>query len=81
MFEGYIKTNKSINSIQTKIIEKELNPVWNKYGEFAFQSEDFSEDCDLYINVWDKDKIGSDDSLGDIVVPISKMKNRRNLTT
>ena len=66
---------------QTKIVEKELNPVWHKYGEFAFQSDDFSEDCDLYISVWDKDKIGSDDSLGELKVPIDKMKNKRNYKT
>ena len=67
--------------MQTKVIEKELNPVWNKYGEFAFQSEDFSEDCSLYINVWDKDKIGSDDSLGDLKVPIEEMRDTSKLST
>ena len=54
-----------------------MNPVWHKYGEFTFQTDDFSEDCNLYVNVWDKDTIGSDDSLGELVVPISQMKDRR----
>ena len=31
-------------------------------------------------NFWDKDKIGSDDSLGELKVPIDKMKNKRNYT-
>ena len=57
-------------------MEKTLNPVWNQYGEFSMQSDDLLEDCNLHIDVWDRDTIGADDMLGEAIVPINDIKGR-----
>ena len=62
--------------MQTITVDQSLNPVWNKYGEFAIQKEDSPEDSELIIKVWDKDIIGADDYLGVTMFPLKNLKGK-----
>ncbi len=61
---------------KTKTVDKTLNPVWNEYGEFSIQSDDLLEDCNLHVKVWDRDKVGADDSLGEAMIPLREIQDR-----
>ena len=61
---------------QTNTVDKTLNPVWNKYGEFAVQKEGLLEDCKLVISVWDEDTVGTDDDLGEAVIPLKEFRDK-----
>ena len=50
--------------------------MWNKYGEFSIQMEDILEDCKLVLNVWDRDAVGTDDNLGEAVVPLKEFQDK-----
>ena len=52
------------------MVQKSLNPKWNKYGEFIV--DDMNHD-ELVVKVWDKDKTSSDDPLGSAEIPVSEI--------
>ena len=58
---------------KTTIIENNLNPVWNE--EFELPVENIHQP--LLIEVFDHDKIGSDDMIGMARVPISDLPGRQ----
>ena len=62
--------------MQTITVDQSLNPVWNKYGEFAVQREDLPEDSELIIKVWDQDMIGADDYLGLATFPLKQLTGK-----
>ena len=63
-----------ISLFQTKTVDQSLNPVWNTYGEFCIQSNCNDTNCNLTINVWDADVVGSDDYLGEAAVPLNDLR-------
>jgi len=58
---------------KTKHIDKTLEPTWNhKYHPIPYDNEDYSA---LHCILFDKDTVGSDDFMGQIIVPIYEIKN------
>ena len=56
--------------LQTEVVQKSLNPQWNKYGEFIVDNVDHDE---LVVKVWDKDLTSDDDPLGSAEIPVSSL--------
>eukprot|EP01111_Echinosteliopsis_oligospora_P000162 TRINITY_DN10151_c0_g1_i1.p1 TRINITY_DN10151_c0_g1~~TRINITY_DN10151_c0_g1_i1.p1 ORF type:complete len:276 (-),score=72.27 TRINITY_DN10151_c0_g1_i1:13-840(-) len=61
---------------KSQIIKKNLNPVWNyKSRQWTFDSTD-----EFLVTVWDHDKIGSDDYLGETIIKITQDQAKHNNT-
>jgi len=53
---------------KTKVIDKTLNPSWKDDFSHKFLPTDVLE-----VNIYDKDKIGKDDPLGNCVIPMNQV--------
>jgi len=53
---------------KTKVIDKTLNPSWKDDFTFEFLQSDVLE-----VSLFDKDKIGKDDPLGNVVIPMNQV--------
>ena len=58
--------------MKTKIINNQLNPVWNEISTFKISSK--SEI--LKITIMDRDMVGSDDFEGEVVIPIADLEDQ-----
>eukprot|EP00475_Leptophrys_vorax_P044687 TRINITY_DN9047_c0_g1_i4.p1 TRINITY_DN9047_c0_g1~~TRINITY_DN9047_c0_g1_i4.p1 ORF type:complete len:384 (-),score=93.06 TRINITY_DN9047_c0_g1_i4:23-1174(-) len=56
--------------VKTKVVYKNLNPVWNQ--SFTFEVYDYENDKFL-IEVYDEDTVGNDDMIGSFELPIRKI--------
>ncbi|WOK94127.1 C2 and GRAM domain-containing protein [Canna indica] len=74
--DPYAKLQLGKHRAKTKVVKKNLNPVWDE--EFSFRVGDLSED--LIVCVLDEDKYFTDDFLGQVKVPLSKVLDADNLT-
>lgn len=67
---------------KTEVLKKSLNPSWSK-GTFKvhFTGKDFNEAAPgtVVFQVFDKDKWGSDDPMGEVVVPLKGLVTGRPL--
>ena len=54
---------------KTKVVKKELAPEWNE--KFEIIVEDLN--LPLNLSVWDKDMIGSDDMIGETMIPLTPL--------
>ena len=64
-------------SYQSEIVKKTLNPKWE--GEITHQSKgtNIRKVYTLRIEVWDWDRIGSDDFIGDVAIEVDMSKKKR----
>eukprot|EP00163_Fabomonas_tropica_P015017 TRINITY_DN2737_c1_g1_i4.p1 TRINITY_DN2737_c1_g1~~TRINITY_DN2737_c1_g1_i4.p1 ORF type:complete len:118 (-),score=23.58 TRINITY_DN2737_c1_g1_i4:342-695(-) len=58
---------------KTKTISGTCNPVWGEI--FTFTGLNLGFDI-VYVEVWDKDRAGSDDLLGTLHFPIVRLQNQ-----
>eukprot|EP00026_Physarum_polycephalum_P014537 Phypoly_transcript_15065.p1 GENE.Phypoly_transcript_15065~~Phypoly_transcript_15065.p1 ORF type:complete len:287 (+),score=44.13 Phypoly_transcript_15065:79-939(+) len=70
-----------IGSQKSPIVHKDLNPVWNYTFPHTLWISETDPNAALRITVWDKEKIGSDDYLGetDFKLPIEMMKHKNTV--
>uniref|UniRef100_A0A0R3RWY1 C2 domain-containing protein n=1 Tax=Elaeophora elaphi TaxID=1147741 RepID=A0A0R3RWY1_9BILA len=61
---------------RTKTIDDDLNPVWNEYFEFVV---DQAHGQKLRIELFDYDKMSSDEELGRLVIDLDNVEEKRNL--
>ncbi|KAJ4763955.1 C2 calcium/lipid-binding and GRAM domain containing protein [Rhynchospora pubera] len=74
--DTYAKLQLRRQRAKTKVIKKSLNPVWDE--EFSFRVGDLK--AELCVSVLDEDKYFSDDTLGQIKVPLSRLLDSENLS-
>lgn len=74
--DPYVKLQLGKHRAKTKVVKKNLNPVWDE--EFSFRVGDLNEE--LTVCVLDEDKYFTDDFLGQVKVPLSKVLDAENLT-
>ena len=56
---------------KTRVIDSNLNPIWNEYFYFNITSFETNE---LSIKIFDKDKLSKDDLLYDLTIPIKDLQ-------
>ncbi|VDK74121.1 unnamed protein product [Litomosoides sigmodontis] len=61
---------------RTKTIDNDLNPVWNEYFEFVVDQANGQK---LRIELFDYDKLSSDEELGRLTVDLDNIKEKGNL--
>eukprot|EP01119_Soliformovum_irregulare_P019013 TRINITY_DN593_c0_g1_i4.p1 TRINITY_DN593_c0_g1~~TRINITY_DN593_c0_g1_i4.p1 ORF type:complete len:657 (-),score=175.68 TRINITY_DN593_c0_g1_i4:386-2356(-) len=66
--DPYVKLTLGHKSKKTKIIKKELNPVFNEDFEFALDG-----DSELCVTVWDWDRLSSNDFMGEVTIPLEHL--------
>ncbi|PKA60318.1 C2 and GRAM domain-containing protein [Apostasia shenzhenica] len=74
--DPYVKLQLGKHRAKTKVVKKSLNPWWDE--EFIFQVGDLREE--LTISVLDEDKYFSDDFLGQVKLPLSKVMDSEDLS-
>ncbi|RWW76410.1 hypothetical protein BHE74_00015492 [Ensete ventricosum] len=74
--DPYVKLQLGKHRAKTKVVKKNLNPVWDE--EFSFRVGDLNEE--LTVCVLDEDRYFIDDFLGQVKVPLSKVLDAENLT-
>jgi len=58
---------------KTKPIDKTLDPAWNhKFNPVPYDNEETSA---VHVILFDKDTVGSDDFMGQIMIPVYEVKN------
>ena len=67
--DPYVKLQLGKQRSKTKVVKKSLNPSWGE--EFSFRVEDLNEE--LLVSVLDEDKYFSDDFVGQVKVPVSRI--------
>ena len=62
-----------LNGIEkkTRVIDSNLNPIWNQYFYFDISSYSTNE---LYIKIFDKDNLSKDDLLYELNIPIKNLQ-------
>ena len=63
------KTRGDIEAQSTKFVPKNLNPSWGD----AFTFDGLAADDQFFVQCFDKDLTGSDDSMGDVVITIASL--------
>jgi hypothetical protein len=66
---GKKKTNSTTKGV-TRVVERNLNPVWDEEFELRVLPGDLESEV-LSVEVWDKDRIGSDDLIGEATLPLA----------
>lgn len=74
--DPYVRLQLGKQRGKTKVIRKNLNPVWDE--NFRFVVGDLGDE--LTISVLDEDKYFSDDFVGQVKVPLWKVLDAENLT-
>jgi hypothetical protein len=68
--DPYCVVHLGAKSLKTKVMHKNLNPVWNQ----TFDFEVFDYDNDKFVvEVFDEDKMGSDDIIGSFEIPVRRI--------
>ena len=65
--DPFVEVRIGQSTHKTKVIKKDLNPVWNEKFEIVTGTLGH-----LYLTVYDWDKIGSNESIGKLIVPLEK---------
>lgn len=65
MSDPYCKFKLGSQKYKSKILYKTLNPKWMERFDLRMYN---TEECDLHVEVWDKDFPQNDDYLGGYVV-------------
>jgi len=60
---------KGMMEYKTVVVENNANPEWNQYFVFPFQAESVVGTHDFVFEVYDSDKMGSDDVIGFVRLP------------
>ncbi|KAJ0965300.1 hypothetical protein J5N97_026438 [Dioscorea zingiberensis] len=74
--DPYVRLQLGRQRVKTKVIRKNLNPVWDE--DFRFVVGDLGDE--LSVSVLDEDKYFSDDFVGQVKVPLWKVLDAENLT-
>ncbi|KAG0459432.1 hypothetical protein HPP92_022560 [Vanilla planifolia] len=74
--DPYVRLQLGKQRAKTKVVKRSLNPWWDE--EFSFRVGDLRDE--LVVSVLDEDKFFSDDSLGQIKLPLSKVFDAENLS-
>ncbi|KAI0511958.1 hypothetical protein KFK09_012592 [Dendrobium nobile] len=74
--DPYVRLQLGKQRAKTKVVKKSLNPFWDE--EFNFRVGDLKEE--LIILVLDEDKYFSDDSIGQVKLPLAKVLDAENLS-
>ncbi|KAL3696551.1 hypothetical protein R1sor_010627 [Riccia sorocarpa] len=69
--DPYVKISISQQSVQTKVIESNLNPVWDE--EFVLSVPDLTPALPVKLQVFDKDIMSADDAMGEAEVDINPL--------
>ena len=69
--DPFITIKQGYISVKTKVIPKQLNPVWNEEFQFGVHQTEI-QIGELEIEVYDKDRF-SNDSLGLVKVPLNQI--------
>ncbi|XP_031392558.1 C2 and GRAM domain-containing protein At1g03370 isoform X1 [Punica granatum] len=72
--DPYVRLQLGRHRFRTKVVKKSLNPTWAE--EFSFKVEDLKEE--LIVSVLDEDKYFSDDFLGQLKIPVSRVFDADN---
>jgi Ca2+-binding EF-hand superfamily protein len=72
--DPYAKLSCFDQQFQTQVIPKTLTPVWNE--TFELSVIDFHKTANMYVEVYDKDRIVHDDPMGRVIVPIDAVPGR-----
>jgi len=70
--DPYCAFNFGKSTAKTKIIFKNLNPVWNEHFTFDITPETL----EIVLDMWDYDRFTPDDFLGRVVIPLYSLKNK-----
>jgi len=66
------KGGKKDVSHDTKVVYKNINPKWNETFHFDFDEVENAE-ASIEFTVWDKDALGSDDFMGEVVFKVKDL--------
>lgn len=72
--DPYVRLQLGRHRSRTKVVKKCLNPTWGE--EFSFKVEDLKEE--LVLSVLDEDKYFSDDFVGQLKIPVSRVFDADN---
>lgn len=61
---------------KTRVIDNDLNPVWNEYFEFVVEQANGQR---LRMELFDFDTVSSDEELGRLEIDLINIKNKGNL--
>ncbi|KAL0919471.1 hypothetical protein M5K25_011566 [Dendrobium thyrsiflorum] len=74
--DPYVRLQLGKQRAKTKVVKKSLSPFWDE--EFNFRVGDLKEE--LIVLVLDEDKYFSDDSIGQVKLPLAKVLDAENLS-
>ncbi|CAG8564901.1 11112_t:CDS:2 [Ambispora leptoticha] len=73
--DPYVVVRVGNQKYQTQVINKNLNPVWNRVFDAKLGPEKIPQH--ITITVWDEDRIGRD-FLGEVTIPLKQVFARNN---
>ncbi len=68
---AYAKFGKPLYT--TRIVEGDLNPVWEETAVLLVTEDEVKGDEDLGVMLWDSDKRSADDLVGRVTVPVVEL--------
>lgn len=72
--DPYAKISCFDQNFQTQVVPKTLAPTWNE--SFELSVVDFHKAANIYVEVYDKDRIVHDDPMGRVIIPIDAVPGR-----
>ena len=76
---AYAKFGKPLYS--TRIIEGDLNPVWEETAFILVSDEEVKAQEDLCAMLWDSDKRTADDLVGRVTIPLTELMKEVRLSS
>eukprot|EP01147_Barroeca_monosierra_P000567 gene567-3884_t len=67
--DAYVEMKFNNKTMRTQTAKKTLNPMWNEDFRFEVDDEDIQDEM-LEVNVWDHDRIGTDDVIGQVLIDL-----------
>jgi len=65
---------KNNRNEHTKVVYKNINPKWNETFHFDFEElQQVSTDAQVEFTIWDKDALGSDEFMGEVVFNVKDL--------
>jgi Ca2+-dependent lipid-binding protein len=63
--------------VKTEAQKKTIHPIWNESFTFNLSADEHIEGCDLELEVEDWDRIGSNDFMGRLVLPVAPFVDKK----
>jgi GTPase-activator protein for Ras-like GTPase/C2 domain len=64
---------------KTRIVKKSLNPIWSEDFAFKVTSEQLAADPNLYVEIWDWDRLSSSDFMGSVTINLADLPPRETV--